>query len=68
MPIKQNLFKRYFNFDGKRFEIRAIRNNEDRARKLAEGLKHKGLQVRIIQYSCGVPKWAIYVRRLTRNG
>ena len=65
MPIRQSIFKRYFNFDGKRFEIHAIRNTETRTRKLAESLRKRGFQARVIQYSpgSGVQKWAVYKRR-----
>ena len=63
MAIKQNLFKRYFDFDGKRYEIHAIRNTGARADRIAESLRARGYLARVVQYSRGVSKWAVYKRR-----
>ena len=61
--MKQSLFKRYFYFDGERYEIAAIRNSKDLADKFAESLRLKGYKARVQQYSPGVSKWGIYKRR-----
>jgi hypothetical protein len=61
MPIKQNLFKRYFDFDGKRYEIHAIRRSKPEAEKIAESLRKRGeYKARMINFG---DRWAIYKRR-----
>ncbi len=62
MPIKQNLFKRYFEFDGKRYEIHAIRRSKAAAEKIAESLRKRGFNARVHDYGFGQPPWAIYKR------
>ncbi len=63
MPIKQSIFKRYFEFDGKRYEIHAIRQKKANAEKIAESLRKKGFNARVKDYAFGQPPWAVYKRR-----
>jgi hypothetical protein len=58
--IKQGLFKRYFDWAGKRYEIHAIRNTRLGIEKIAESLRKRGFLAKIVPYSPSVDKWAIY--------
>jgi hypothetical protein len=63
MPIKQDVFKHYFEFDGKRYTISVIRNNKEAAEEIAGNLRRQGFLARVLQYSGGVQKYAVYKRK-----
>lgn len=57
-------FKRFFEFDGKRYIFHISRNDKVAAEKIADGLRKKGFNARTIQMFAGigggVGKWAVY--------
>ena len=59
---KQNTFKNYFDFDGKRYELHGIRNTESGTEKLVESFRKRGYLARSLQLFTGVRKWGVYVR------
>jgi len=63
MPVKQGLFQHYFVFDGERYTIHLIRNSQSGAARIAKSLASRGISAKILQYSPGIAKWAIYKRK-----
>ncbi len=61
--MNQNIFKRYMTFDGKRYEIAAIRNSIAKADRVAVNLRSKGFLARVESYGGLSFKWAIYKRK-----
>jgi hypothetical protein len=62
-PMKQDKMKAYWEFDGKRYAIHAIRNSKSAAESIADSLRKRGFLARILQYSEGVNIWGVYARR-----
>jgi len=61
--MRQNIFHGYWEWDGKRYTICAIRNKWSAAEKVADGLRKKGWLARVLQYAPGVDKWGVYKRK-----
>lgn len=64
MPVKQGLFQHYFEFEGKRYTIHLIRNSQSGAARIARSLQSRGISAKILQYSPGISKWAVYARKV----
>ncbi len=67
MPIQQRIFKRYLTFDGKRYEIHAIRHTKANANKIADSLRRRGFNARIVSFDAlsggEKPPFGIYARK-----
>jgi hypothetical protein len=61
--MNQKLFKKYMTYDGKRYEIAAIRNSKLIAEQIALNLREKGWLVRLESYGGLNFKWAVYKRK-----
>lgn len=63
--MKQHIFKRYFEFDGKRYEVHLIRHSRAAAEKIAESLRKRGFLARVSAYANieSVRLFAIYKRK-----
>jgi hypothetical protein len=59
---KQDKWKHYWEFDGKRYEIQGIRNTQAGADKLAAGFRKRGYLARVLQFMPNFPKYGVYVR------
>ncbi len=56
-------FKRYMEYDGKRYEFRITRRDKAAADKIADNYRKKGLLAKVQPYFSNLPPYAVYARK-----